>query len=69
MLGIVSLLCCGIVTGIIALVLGYLARNEIKASGGAVGGDGMALAGMITGGIGIVLSIIWIPIYLGNIGN
>lgn len=59
--GILSLVCCGVAFGIVAVVLGYQARNEIKTSG--EGGDGLALGGMICGAIGLVLSIVWIPIY------
>lgn len=65
-LGILAVLgCCGLVTGIVALVLGNQARNEIKTSSGTQGGDGMALAGMITGGIGIALTLVWIPVFFG----
>jgi hypothetical protein len=64
-LGILAVLgCCGVVLGTVALVIGNQARNEIRASAGAQSGDGMALAGMITGAIGIVLSLVWIPIWL-----
>lgn len=59
-LGIVSipmLLCygSGVLFGIAALITGLIARGQINKSGGAQGGGGMALAGIITGGIGGVL--------------
>ena len=60
--GLVGLLtiCCGflVVSSIVALVLGILARKEIRNSNGALKGDGMALAGIITGVIGIVMVVI-----------
>lgn len=56
-LGIVGLLCCGILAPV-ALVLGIMARNQIEASGGREGGSGMAMAGIVLGAIGIVLWII-----------
>lgn len=45
------------ITSIIGLILGYIARKEIKASGGRQGGDGMAIAGIVLGWVGIGLLI------------
>lgn len=63
--GLVGLLtiCCGffVVTSIVGIVLGFLARKEIAASNGQLKGAGMALTGIITGFVGVgllVLSII-----------
>lgn len=50
----------GVLPGIAALVLGLVARNQIKASGGTQGGGGLALAGVITGGIGVGLGVVMI---------
>lgn len=47
-------LCCGI-GSIVGIVLGFVARNQIKTSGQS--GDGMALAGIIIGFVTLVLSI------------
>jgi hypothetical protein len=55
--GIISLFCCGFVLGVVAIVLGILARNEISASRGTQGGSGMAMAGIILGAIGILSGI------------
>jgi Domain of unknown function (DUF4190) len=58
---IVLTLCCGLgVLGVVPIVLGVKARAEIRASGGQQEGDGMALAGIITGAVAIVLSILLI---------
>ena len=48
-LSIVGLVLCPYVFSVLALVFGYMARGEIKRSGGALGGDGLALAGIIIG--------------------
>ncbi len=60
--GLVGLLtiCCGflVVTSIVALVLGILARKDIAGSNGQLKGDGMALTGIITGVIGILMVIV-----------
>lgn len=56
--GIVSLVFCGIVLGIVAIVLGSTARKEIAASGGMQTGEGMAKAGVILGWVGIALTVV-----------
>jgi len=38
-----------VVGAIAAIITGHLAKKEIRDSGGALGGDGMALAGLILG--------------------
>jgi hypothetical protein len=48
-LSIVGLVLCPYIFSVLALVLGYMARGEIKRSNGALGGDGLALAGIIIG--------------------
>ncbi|WP_315583432.1 DUF4190 domain-containing protein [Actinomyces viscosus] len=55
-LGIASLVCCGIFTGIPAIVVGYLgmqAANEGRATN-----KGMAISGIVMGGISIVFMIV-----------
>lgn len=66
-LGILSILCCGFVAGIPALILGRSAKAEIDASGGAQSGRGMAQAGFILGIIGICLSVIGIILQLTGV--
>ncbi|QWZ10277.1 DUF4190 domain-containing protein [Nocardioides panacis] len=64
--GIASLVlafCCGLgITGILPIVLGVKARGEIRATGGQQEGDGMALAGIITGAVAVVLSLVVIAV-------
>jgi hypothetical protein len=53
--------CCGLgVLGVVPIVLGVKARGEIRAGGGQQGGEGMALAGIITGSIAVLLGILTI---------
>jgi hypothetical protein len=60
--GIASLVlswCCGLgVVGIVAIILGVKARNEIRASGGTQQGDGIALAGVVTGALAVVFGVL-----------
>lgn len=55
-LGILSLVLCGLFTGIPAMITGRNATREIDASGGQLGGRGLAQAGFITGLIGTLLT-------------
>ncbi|HET7420126.1 MAG TPA: hypothetical protein VFL27_07070 [Candidatus Dormibacteraeota bacterium] len=69
-LGIIGLVltpltcCCGVGAivplglGIAALVLGFQARSKIAAAPGALGGSGKALAGIITGGTAVGISLV-----------
>jgi hypothetical protein len=57
-LGILSLVCTGFLTGIPAIVLGVMSRRDIERSDGAKAGAGLALAGIITGSIGTLLSLV-----------
>lgn len=58
---ITSLVCglvpCGFVTGIIAIIFGFLAKSRIKKSNGSLKGSGMATAGIVLGICWIVLTI------------
>ena len=61
--GILSILCCwafgvGVLLGGAGLALGFVGKQQIAASGGTQSGDPLALAGMITGGIGVALSLL-----------
>jgi type II secretory pathway pseudopilin PulG len=52
---VTGLLCFFWPSSIAAVILGHMARTEIKKSAGRQGGDGMALAGLILGYLGISL--------------
>jgi len=47
---------------IIALVTGYVAKDEIRKSNGTIGGEGMATAGIVLGWINIALILIAIAL-------
>lgn len=68
-LGILSVLCCSVVSGIPALVLGNMAKKEINQSGGAQTGAGMAKAGVILGIISIVLLILYLVLLAAGVAT
>jgi hypothetical protein len=62
-MAIASLVCslvlwvlCGPIGPILGVIFGFVALNQIKQSG--EGGRGMALAGIIIGGVAIVLGVL-----------
>ena len=57
-LGILSIIPCGLFAGIPAVILGNMAKNDIDASGGQQTGRGMAVSGLVLGIIGIALSVL-----------
>lgn len=64
-LAIASLVCslagffCGI-TAPLGLIFGFVARGQIKRSAGLQTGNGLAIAGIIVGGIICLLIVLWI---------
>ncbi len=54
-LGICGIVLCPIVPSILALVFGYKGRDEVDRSGGAIGGRGMATAGVVLGWVGLAI--------------
>ncbi len=64
-LGILSMLCAGILTAVPAVITGHMARGEIRRSGGRTGGDGMALTGLILGYVTIGLTVVALILLFG----
>ena len=69
-IGILSLVCSvaclGIVLGPTAAIMGFISRQRIAASGGALGGATLALIGLILGIIGFVSSVGWFFLIIGG---
>ena len=55
---VASVVWMGGLSSIAAIVLGVLAKQEIRASGGRQRGEGLATAGIVLGVVGIVLPLI-----------
>ncbi|GAB4475995.1 MAG: hypothetical protein Kow0088_13450 [Anaerolineales bacterium] len=58
--GILGLSLFPFIGSIVAVITGNMAKNEIRNSRGALGGEGLAKAGVILGWIGIILGILGI---------
>jgi hypothetical protein len=62
-IGIISLVCflacLGIVLGPTAAIMGFVSRQRISSSGGALGGGTLATVGLILGIVGFVVSVGW----------
>ena len=63
-LGILGLLILYVIGSILALVFGYMAKNEIEASNGGQAGGGMATAGIVMGWVGIGLALLYLVLIL-----
>jgi len=53
--------------GIVGLILGIVAKNQIRASGGRLGGSGMAIAGIIIGSLELglcILVLLMFPVFM-----
>lgn len=55
--------CCGLgVLGLAAVVLGMKGRAEVRQSQGTQTGEGLAIAGIITGGIAVLIGLLVIAL-------
>jgi hypothetical protein len=64
-LGLVLLLfCVGPLFAIPGVICGHMAHSRIKRSAGALTGQGLAVAGLVTGYIGIACALVMIPMML-----
>jgi hypothetical protein len=70
-LGIIGIpSCIYVIPSVLALVFGYVGRNQIDRAGGTEGGRGMAIAGIILGWIGVGLAIaFWVIIIIVAIAS
>jgi len=58
--GVLSVMCFTFLAGIPAVILGHLSKSDIRKSQGRLQGDGIALAGLITGYAGIAFGLLLI---------
>ncbi len=63
---IVGLFVCGVISGVIALVLANQAQQKIVASGGRLTGEGMVKAARIIAVVSIVLSVLGFALLISS---
>lgn len=68
-LGILSWVTLPLLGAVGAVVCGHMARRDIRASRGALGGDGLAIGGLVLGYAHLVLWIIGIAFVLVFFGG
>ncbi len=57
--------CCGLgVLGLVAVVLGMKGRSEVRRSQGTQTGEGLALAGIITGAVAVLIGLATIALII-----
>lgn len=68
-LGIVSTTVCGLglLLAIPGLIVGIIARNKIGQSGGQLGGEGLARAGIIVSAISIALNLFVVVVIVARL--
>jgi hypothetical protein len=63
-LGILSLVCFTVFAAIPGVICGHKALGKIKRSNGTLTGQGLAIAGLVTGYLGIAWAILFIPLMM-----
>ena len=63
-LGILGLMCFTIFAAIPGVICGHKALSKIQKSDGSLSGKGLAIAGLITGYLGIAWAVIFIPMLM-----
>lgn len=61
-----SVACLGIVLGPTAAIMGFISRQRVASSGGAVGGGTLAVIGLVLGILGFVASVGWFFLILSG---
>lgn len=57
--------CCGLgVLGVVAVVLGLKGRSEVRMSQGTQTGEGLALAGIVTGALAVLIGLVVIALII-----
>src|SRR3954471_16308421 len=61
-LGIIGIpaFCAAGIPAVLAIVFGVIGYNQVSKSGAEGGGKGMAIAGIVLGGIGCIIAVLWL---------
>lgn len=50
--------------GIVAVICGHIAKNQIRSSAGSMGGDGIATAGLVLGYVNLALALVALCLFV-----
>ncbi|GAC1504388.1 MAG: hypothetical protein NVS1B3_01030 [Candidatus Dormibacteraceae bacterium] len=64
---ICSFICFGVILGPVAAIMGFISRQRISTSGGALGGGALAVVGLVLGIIGFIASVGFFFLYGASI--
>jgi hypothetical protein len=62
-----SFICLGVVLGPAAAIMGFISRQRISTSGGALGGGTLAVVGLVLGIIGFIASVGWFFVVISGV--
>ncbi|HXN78928.1 MAG TPA: DUF4190 domain-containing protein [Candidatus Dormibacteraeota bacterium] len=62
-----SFICLGVILGPAAAIMGFISRQRIATSGGALGGGTLAVVGLVLGVIGFVASVGWFFVVISGV--
>ena len=64
-LGIVAVLSAWVLLpAVLALVFGLVSHSQIQRSGGAQGGRGLAITGIVLGAVGLLVGMVWLLVFV-----
>ena len=63
---VLSIICIGPIIGIPAIICGHIAFSKIKRSNGQLAGQGLAIAGFVTGYVSLAAIVLLLPIAIPN---
>jgi hypothetical protein len=62
-----SFICFGVLLGPAAAIMGFISRQRISTSGGALGGGTLAVVGLVLGIIGFIASVGWFFVIISGV--
>lgn len=66
--GVLGWIVMPLIGNLVAIICGHIARSQIRQSHGLQQGDGLALAGMILGYLGLLLGVLVVMLIFFGIG-
>ncbi len=61
----IAAIICGFLAGPLGLIFGLISLNQINKSGGTQTGKGLAITGVVLGGLSVLWIVLWIILAIG----